>query len=188
PWVSFSSLEIVALQRRLNELNELIQQEITTAREDTLTPGYINTEPLEKLVLEKYTFQKKIEEARLAVAQCLANLGESFATLRLLRLQLHEYPCRLIRYLHPRSSAAHGSQERVEPERNATLDLQLLWIDNIEPASNRQHCRPLLRRKASNGSINQERTAKHRRRGEISPSLTSDRSVELASGDSTEVQ
>ncbi|KAF9777191.1 hypothetical protein IL306_004520 [Fusarium sp. DS 682] len=183
----FRSSDIVARQKRRERLKEQIQEQIKTARADTL--GNVDPQPIEELVLEKYSLDKTINEDRATFARRFHMLGlvhectvatQKFHSIIAPERQATQNPLPADSIPTPsRSSVVHESLERAEPEREPTVDSPPPLVDDAEPIPTGKRRSFTPRRKSSNLSLNENRPVKRSRRGEITPSLTPARSIEF---------
>ncbi|KAF5259688.1 hypothetical protein FOXYS1_9703 [Fusarium oxysporum] len=195
----FRTPEILARQQRVDQLEELAQQNAKRFREDTA--GKIDIRPFRTLVLEQSKLEEEIEKDKaLFLKQLLNDWGTVPESLQALAASTSQTPQNLLQAPLPadsiptppaprapfpassiptpsRSSAVHDSLERAEPERNATAGSQPSLADNAERVSSRKPRTSASQRRSSNISRDENRPIKRSRRGEITPSLTPDRSI-----------
>jgi hypothetical protein len=206
----FRTPEILARQQRVDQLDELVQQNATRFREDTA--GKIDIRPFRALVLEQSKLEEEIEKDKALFTQRLLDdwgtVPEGLQSLTASTLSATQDPLPADSIPAPsraplpassiptppapraplpadsmptpsRSSAVHESLERAEPERDATVGSQPPLTDNAEPIPSRKPRTSASRRRSSNISRDDNRPVKRSRRGEITPSLTPDRSIEF---------
>ncbi|KAG7415038.1 hypothetical protein Forpe1208_v006784 [Fusarium oxysporum f. sp. rapae] len=176
----FRAPEILARQQRVDQLEELAQQNAKRFREDTA--GKIDIRPFRTLVLGQSKLEEEIEKDRARFLQQLLDdwgtVPEGLQALAASTSQAPRDPLPADSIPTPsRSSAVHDSLERAEPERDATAGLQPPLADKAEHISSRKLRTSASRRRSSNISRDENRPVKRSRRGEITPSLTPDRYI-----------
>ncbi|KAF5665621.1 hypothetical protein FDENT_12530 [Fusarium denticulatum] len=205
----FRSPEILARQQRVDQLEELAQQNAKRFREDTA--GKIDIRPFRTLILEQSKLEEEIEKDKARFLQQLLNdwgtVPEGLQALAASPSQAPRDPfpdsiptpsrAPLPAYSIPtplapnpplpassiptpsRSSVVHDSLERTGPERDATAESQAPLADNAERIPSRKPRTSASRRRSSNISLEGNRPVKRSRRGEMTPSLTPDRFIKF---------
>ncbi|KAF5253349.1 hypothetical protein FANTH_1761 [Fusarium anthophilum] len=192
----FRTPEILARQQRVDQLEELAQQNAKRFREDTA--GKIDIRPFRTLILEQSKLEEEIEKDKARfLQQLLDDWGTTPEGLLALAAPTSQAPrdplqadpiptpsrAPLPAYSIPtpaRSSVVHDSLERAGPERDATAESQAPLADNAERIPSRKPRTSASRRRSSNISLDENRPVKRSRRGQITPSLTPDRFIKFS--------